>query len=159
MRNCQAGFTLIEALVVVAILGVMTLIALPQFTDWRKKAQFREAARDIASTLRDARSKAIAANLEHQVDIDVSAATITVKQGNRPYNSSSWPTTFPPLEIKQPVKMKSGVACNQNTDIEIVFFPNGTSDAAPTVCVVSSEGSVFFKIVVTSTTSGRVVVE
>jgi len=159
MRPNNRGFTMIEALVVVVLLAAMTALAVPQFNDWRRKAQFREAAREIASTLREARSKAIAANLEHQVAIDVSEASLAVTGGDRPYNSSAWPTTFPAVNLAGTVSLKSGAACNQNTDVNIVFFPNGTSDVAPTVCVVSSEGAVFFRIVVTSTTSGRVVVE
>lgn len=150
---------MIEALVVVVLLAAMTALAVPQFNDWRTKAQLREAAREIASTLREARSKAIATNLEHQVDIDVSAATLVVQQGDRPYNSSSWPTTYPSVALSSTIRLKSGAACDQNTDVEIVFFPNGTSNAAPTVCVLSSEGTVAFKVEVTSTTSGRVVVE
>lgn len=44
----QSGFTIIEVLLVVAILGVLTAVALPRYQDYRERIKQTQAAKDIA---------------------------------------------------------------------------------------------------------------
>jgi prepilin-type N-terminal cleavage/methylation domain-containing protein len=57
-----AGFTLVELMVAIAILGVLCAIAIPTFTAWLPDYRLKQAARDLYANLQRARMGAIRAN-------------------------------------------------------------------------------------------------
>lgn len=56
---CLKGFTLLESLVVVALVGVLLSLAVPSMSDWRQRHQLQAQAEGLLDSLVLARSEAL----------------------------------------------------------------------------------------------------
>jgi len=61
------GFTLVEAMVVIIILGIIVAIAVPQFGKMQRKARIRAAAEQIAQDFRQIRERALAVSGQYEI--------------------------------------------------------------------------------------------
>lgn len=51
MKRAQKGFTLLELMIVIAIIGILATIAIPQFNEYRAKANDSAAQADARNAL------------------------------------------------------------------------------------------------------------
>jgi type IV pilus assembly protein PilA len=56
MKSLQKGFTLIELMIVVAIIGILAAVAIPAYSDYTKKAKATELVQSVASLKTDVES-------------------------------------------------------------------------------------------------------
>jgi prepilin-type N-terminal cleavage/methylation domain-containing protein len=85
--NNKKAFTLIELCVVVAIIGIIALIAAPNFATGLPKYRIKRAARDITSKIRAARSEAI--KTSSNITIEFDTANNRYRIGNQWYPDGS----------------------------------------------------------------------
>jgi prepilin-type N-terminal cleavage/methylation domain-containing protein len=140
------GVTLIELMIAISIIGIMMAIATPSVLQMRQSAQFRQAAADIASALREARARTATANLEHRV-VFLAPNQYTITQGNRSSNSTAWITIpgWVPTNTPQGVTVVPDAGCNAGPPVNVDFNTNGTAGVPgllPTgLCTISIQNA------------------
>jgi prepilin-type N-terminal cleavage/methylation domain-containing protein len=73
-RNGSRGYSLIELLTVMAIIGVLSLITVPQFISFQRAGKMKSALRNFTMDLRTARQKAITQNVWTRIEFQPAAA-------------------------------------------------------------------------------------
>lgn len=113
------GFTLIESLVVIAVMAILAAIAVPGMRMAQANARVKSAAGDISSVIADARSQAAGRQ-----------RSITVKAEAGGWNKG-WVMKFtvaiagvPDLAANRGLPASAEVTATPNID-ELVFLPNG----------------------------------
>ncbi len=68
MTRQQAGFTFIELMVTIAIIGVLAGAAIPTFSVWLPNYRLKSAAMDLYSNFQETKMMAVRANRTHAVE-------------------------------------------------------------------------------------------
>lgn len=90
-RRRSAGFTAIEILIVVAIIGIFAALAVPSWRAYQANLQLRAAARTVANAFSYARSHALATGNRHVVVFAVDPLDPNDVCGNPIVNSQGTP--------------------------------------------------------------------
>lgn len=73
-RTAEAGYSLVEMLVVVAIVGVLSLVTVPQFMTFYKQNKMRTSVRQFTTDVRLVRQRAISQNTRTAISFTPGAA-------------------------------------------------------------------------------------
>ncbi|HLA26618.1 MAG TPA: GspH/FimT family pseudopilin [Syntrophales bacterium] len=158
MKNFfQSGFTLIELMIVIAIMGIMMALAVPSYQTYMAQRRLNGAARQVMSDLMAARMKAITQNNEFKVFFPGSHSGAL--SGNHQYqildddDDDGASSTDEAIEIKDIQTNYTDVTMNANNNP--VFSPKGTVTNLATVTLSNSRGSKTVSIAIT----GRVKID
>ncbi len=80
----EAGFSLVELLAVLVVVGIVTALAAPNLTRWIENYRVKAAARQLVGDLQSVRMKAISEKVDHRISFD---------NGNRSYTLQKWNST------------------------------------------------------------------
>lgn len=89
MRNRNA-FTLIELVITMTIVGIMAVIATSNLYGWLSHASAVDFQRELLSRCNEARTRAMASNLQHRLVIDLGLETVALERGNLGAGSTGW---------------------------------------------------------------------
>lgn len=162
-EQSEAGFTLIELIVVVVVLTALLMIVTPSVRQWRLNADYRDAARRVANFLQEGRNQSISQGIAHTVTCtpatsNCTVATVAYNDAGKRFDVGTLVGnyTFPESTV-----MKTGAACDQDTAVTVEYFPNGSAEITPAgvdfnVCVKTAAGATRFVVALESAATGKV---
>jgi len=148
-RFSMRGVTMTELVVVLAVMAILSAIAMPQYVAWRQNLVYREATRDIVMSLREARSKALSTNREHRVEIQSTAGMYRITCGNRSANSTNWSVV-----VRNWMPLPPAISIKASTK-SIQLNTNGTATAGHIV-ILDSCAQEKYRVIVAPTGKIRV---
>ena len=134
--NQQAGFTLIEAMVVVAIIAIIASIAVPSFSQSLSEKRTQQAASDIINAFNEARSQAALSGKAAELLIDSDKRLYTVQFLDRAPKAST--ETSSTQKTKETVVAKKTttqyqlidrITVDTNASSKTIVLPNGRIDS------------------------------
>jgi len=116
------GFTLIELVISIAIIGILTVGSIPSILNSIAVRSLDNAAREIVSSLQQAKWQAVSAKLNHRVRFVTTSGVWTYRtEVENP--AGTW-TAKPGIAIKQ-VPTEFAVGMNLPAGYAVVFTPIG----------------------------------
>ncbi|MBD3162572.1 MAG: type II secretion system protein GspH [Candidatus Eisenbacteria bacterium] len=154
-RTGIRGFTLVEALVVLTIMGIVLAAAVPSFVGSNRQRRVEGAADEMAARIQVARQRAVASRIPHRLVLEPGSNRYRTEYLD---NDSTW-VRFPDedQEVHATVSWQATAGGDVgNTDIE--FESRGTvlDEDAPLSVIFTSAGSDTFTLSLVRT--GRVTV-
>jgi prepilin-type N-terminal cleavage/methylation domain-containing protein len=119
----ESGFTMVEMLVVVAILGLMSLIMYPNIVNSLEKRDLENSGRDIHATMQRAKFLAVRTKINHRVRFSMESARwqYQIEQEETP---SVW--TLLPGHVPKFISSKLNVTVSlPDPDLDVVFSALG----------------------------------
>jgi type IV fimbrial biogenesis protein FimT len=154
----KKGVTLIELVIVFAIIAITAVLLAPNIGAWLPYYRLRSATRDIVSTMRTAQMKAVSLNTEHRVSFDKGANEYLLQIKTTQSAPNDWIPTWTNARAQQlQQKLPGGVTMTAVTfpGDNAEFNPNSTSSTGSMTLTNTKQTK---RITLTSST-GRIHIE
>lgn len=134
IKGSNKGFSLVEILVVIALMAVLTVIGVPAIVSQITHMKLTRGVRDITSELNAARMKAISQNRPYRVDFDLNFSGSVDRYSLSYWGGASW--TDDPARAAFDLDPKVDIT-SPGADFQVAFYPNGSATATD-ICVVNA---------------------
>ena len=142
-RSHNAGFTLVELMVTLAVLGIMVGVAIPSVLAWMPAIYLKDTAYDLKGAMIRARSLAINEGREYRVLLDSANSTYRIEQGNLTSGSTVWTTVLGPHPLGNGVSVTATTAGieTDGADPVLTFSSRGSVETSLDVLDITLENS------------------
>lgn len=126
--NDRRGFTLIEIMIVIAIVGIMVIIATTNFSSWRSHYSAVGFQREFLSQANEARTRSMGTSLQHRLLIEKSAGRVTLQRwdsGVGPWVNAAQSVVGSGGAGIENMVYTPAPAVTVSTDFALLFNPNG----------------------------------
>jgi len=147
-RYSRRGFTLIEIMMVVAIIGLTLTMGIPSFVRVLKKEGMRKAETEMLEACQDARRAAIMNNQTTDLVLHPMDGSFEV--------AGAFERTAFPSDIMIDILGVNFIQLEKADEARVHFFPNGTSDEF-TILIHSTSDGAYRKIYLDTVTALPVV--
>jgi len=140
--KAQAGFTLIEIMIVGAILGLLVMVAVPSFLDWNRKYKLKDAVATLHGNIGLARMNAINQSTTVTVTVTQPSATAPVTVT---FQNSAGGSVLTPMTLDTEVSLTNatgatvgaGVSSPQDVQLSPMGLRRDTGNAN-NLCITST---------------------
>lgn len=153
------GFSLVEVLVVIAILAIVLTIAVPNFNKYIHNTNLKTAGRDLAGDILNIKQTAAAQGVHYKIIFNKDANNYRIIKGGPNGTSGEYDETT--AIIKSLGSIASYITIDSttytpNANPQIVFQPRGTTSPGGSVTLKNDKGST---IKITTSVMGKVSVD
>lgn len=154
MARRQRGFTLLDSLLVIVILGIIGIIVIPQFQGIVQQTRLNEAAAELVSGMQYAGDLAVRYRRPFGFQADAAGHWFKIYDNRYAADAAAHTADDPPVTAYGVVLNPLDKSWYQHdfddmenyravtfTDAQIVFYPDGHSAASNTTVTVSLGGS------------------
>ena len=127
VRSSQRGYSLTEMLTVVAIIGIMSLIVVPNFVQYYRSIKLKTGMRRLANDLRAARQRAVTRNAMVMISYkpDVNPAVYTTYQSTD--LGANWTQVGNSVQLDGPIYLQDSATATLKLADD--FLSDGKTDA------------------------------
>ncbi len=140
MKGRREGFSLVEVMIVIALIGIVATIAVPNFQNYIRNRNLKTAAQEISSEFFVTRERALAESRSYRIVFDIGNNRYTTEEETAP---STW-TVRQTKQVAASAAADDGIVIDaaNTTETTFNFQPRGTISSPGTIRIKNSIQSI-----------------